>query len=99
MIVPAKRRFFDVERFAKGKVKLGETFSIDSGLGGSWTVEYVSHEGNGPVFKRRARHGWPEEHFRYPDAAETARHVFILVPGYPWDRSSIQAIMEKGGAR
>ncbi|KKL74083.1 hypothetical protein LCGC14_2068480 [marine sediment metagenome] len=80
MIVPAKPRYLGAERFAKGNVKTGETFSVDSGLGGSWMVKYIHHDGVALVFRRAARPDWPAADFRYADDADAARHVYILVP-------------------
>ena len=75
-----ERRFFGPERFADGNLKLGETFSVDSGLGGSFTVAYAGHVGGRLLFKRQASGDWPADDYWYEDDADAARHVFILVP-------------------
>lgn len=79
MIVPAKQKYFGAKRFAQGNIKQGETFSIDSGLGGSWTVEYVHHGHSGPVFIRRAKPEWPAETFCFSSDEHAAENVYILV--------------------
>ena len=48
------QRFFGPERFADGNLKVGETFSVDSGLGGSFVVAYGGHFGGKLLFEREA---------------------------------------------
>lgn len=76
----ASRAHFSSKRFAAGAVKVGDTFSIDSGLGGVWTIEYVRHDGEGLIFKRPASPGWPAETFTYKDAAEAAACIRVPIP-------------------
>jgi hypothetical protein len=84
MIVPAKPHYFEPERFARGNIKRGETFSVDSGLGGSHTVEYLCHDEAGRVvFVREARPGWPRAMYIYVNEQDAARNVYILVPENP----------------
>ena len=84
MIVPAKRRFFGAGRFARGNLKRGETFSVDSGLGGSWTIAFDRFTDDGAlIFVREERDDWPHETYRYADPTEASEHVYILIPDYP----------------
>ena len=79
-IVPARRKHLSPEDFAKGNLKGGETFSIDSGLGGSWTVEYTGRNRHGQlVFVRRAKNDWPEQRFYYDTSERAAEALYILV--------------------
>ena len=36
-----KRNYYSTHRFVRGNIKEGETFSIDSNMGGSFTVKLV----------------------------------------------------------
>lgn len=78
MIVPACRKFFEAERFDAAKI--GETFSVDSGLGGSFTVEF---RGIGPDglfrFHRPAVHDWPAADYLF-SRKDVVSKVYILVP-------------------
>ena len=80
MIVPAKKQFFGAERFAVGNLKKGETFSVDSGLGGSWTLEFDAAYGPQLLFVRRAKQDWPEVFYRYADSEDASRNLYVLVP-------------------
>jgi hypothetical protein len=80
-IVPAKKRHLCPGRFFDGIIKIGDTFHTDSGMGGSWAVEYTGRNRHGQlVFVRRERPGWPRAHFRYDDHAHAARELYELVP-------------------
>ena len=83
-IAPAKKRFFDEQRFARGVLKVGETFSVDSGMGGSWTVAFVGYTDGGYLrFERDARPDWPLQAFTFQTPADAAKEIFILVPENP----------------
>lgn len=78
MIVPACRKFFEAERFDAAKI--GETFSVDSGLGGSFTVEFRGVDPDGLfLFHRRAFQDWPAADYCF-SRKDVVRKVYILVP-------------------
>ncbi len=84
MIVPAKQKHFDAGRFARGNLKLGESFSVDSCLGGSFTVEFKGYEEGGAlVFSREARNEWPQAYWVYDTPEDAAKALYILVPENP----------------
>ena len=70
--VHPKRRFFDAKRFAHDVLKVGDSFSIDSGMGGSWTVTYIGRNQyrGGLTFKREKSPDWPAETWTFADEAE-----------------------------
>lgn len=77
-IVPAKRKYV-----APGRVntmKVDETFSIDSGMGGSFTVEYKGHWNGIAKFKNVNFKDWPYEYDIPMDKVQ--ERIFILVPDY-----------------
>ena len=83
MIVPAKRKYVDAYLLAQGNVKPGETFSVDSGLWGSWTVAYIKHDGDRLLFRRAERDDWPEQDFWFANESDAAKHIYTLVPENP----------------
>ena len=72
-------RHFGPERFARGNLKQGETFSIDSGMGGSWTVKFVRFEEGGPVFLRTPSVDWPNAIYAFDSPEHAARELYVLV--------------------
>jgi hypothetical protein len=74
-IVPARPEYVRAE-----DLKAGETYRIDSGLGGSWEVEYLAPNRHGiHVFIRRPRPDWPEKCFWFEDH-QIPSTVYRLVP-------------------
>ncbi len=66
-------------RFANGNLKRGETFSVDSGMGGSWTVKFVRFEEGGPVFLRTPSVDWPKAIYAFDSPEHAARELYVLV--------------------
>jgi len=77
-----ERAYFDADRFAHDNVKVGETFSVDSGLGGSYTVVYRGLDDQRRLVFRRCRSvDWPTHDYIYDNPTEASRHIFILRMG------------------
>jgi hypothetical protein len=76
MIVPATRKYLAPERVAT--IKEGETFSIDSNLGGAFTVEYMGRRGNLTVWRNVSK-GWESYTYEIP-LADVPKRIFILIP-------------------
>ena len=75
----ARRKYYDAAHFAG--VKRGETFSVDSGLGGSFIVEYRGRDSAGRyIFHRHASYhdGFPAQTYRFT-ADEVGSEIFIWV--------------------
>lgn len=72
------KHYFGPERFAKGNLKKGETFSIASGLGGGFLLEYVEHVGRALIFKQHETGGFPAGLHRFADDTITAKHLYVL---------------------
>lgn len=73
------RKFFSPDRFAKGNLKDGEKFSINSGLGGSFTVRYDGWDDNSGRGRFRVTdHDFKGLHYAFnPERA--AQVLFVLV--------------------
>jgi len=83
MIVPAKRKFICRERYKS--IKVGETFSIDSGMGGSHTVTLVGWDAARDWATFRVENPQSTFHgleFRFP-CSELHHKLYILVPDNP----------------
>lgn len=80
MFIAAKRKHLNECRFVEGNLKRGETFSVDSGLGGSHTVAYVGHCAGRLLFEREHTDDWPAARYWFADEQDAARRLFILVP-------------------
>lgn len=63
------------EYFKPEQLLKGETYSIRSGLGGSWSVEFVGRVDGTYKFVRHARPDWPRAEF-------TFRHEEIVLSVY-----------------
>ena len=74
------RKYFSPERFVKGNIKEGETFSTDSGMGGSFVVEFKGWSGhrlNEVGFWQVTNFGFKEIRLAYtPEQA--SKNIFIL---------------------
>lgn len=80
MFTKAKRKYFGPERFEPGNLKVGEEFSVDSGLGGSHTLKFDRFIGRRLVFIKRATPDTPQMEYRLAHPEHAARHLFVLVP-------------------
>lgn len=68
--------FYKPEKFTSR----GEIFQTPSGLGGTFSVEFVNKTANGRfVFVRRRMADWPEEIYTFT-ANEVKTKVYVLVP-------------------
>ena len=77
-------------------MKIGETFHIDSGLGGSFTVEFRGIDGPMALFQNVSP-GWEmSHHYRYP-VDKVHEHIFIYVhrQDTPQTESSIDADLRR----
>lgn len=74
-----ERRYLGADRFVEGNVKRGETFSVDSNLGGSFVVEYAGHFAGQLLFERKQQGDFPPTCYWYANETDAAQHVFILV--------------------
>jgi hypothetical protein len=69
------RMYFSPERYQKGNLKIGETFSIDSHLGGTFTIECTGFDGDKPMF-RATNEGWQQMTWCMT-TAQASESVFI----------------------
>ena len=76
MRVESYRHSFSAEYFAAAK--LGELFEVDSGLGGSFTVELKSRDKDGVMLFAVTNPEWPYK-YKYTNE-QAAEHVFIIMP-------------------
>lgn len=86
MIVPASRRHV----YDKSHLVVGQLYSIDSNLGGSFTVQYKGIERGFHHFVRPERPDWPKRDMLYTWEQVQAQ-VFINPPSDPyfcklWDK-------------
>lgn len=71
-----ERVFYKEEKFTKP----GEKFETPSGLGGTFSIEFVRKTANDRfVFLRRRKEDWPEETYTFT-ASELKTKVYVLVP-------------------
>lgn len=92
MFVSAKRQWFLPARFSPERLKLGEKFDIDSGMGGGYTVTFTEVRVEGRYPHRREKlvfkivEHWDTikgREFAF-DRAEAHQHLYICVPENRW---------------
>ncbi len=66
---------FDPSKFTK----IGDKFDTPSGMGGSFSIEFVGCKDQKYMFRRRAVNDWPEAMYAFT-AEEVAVQVYILIP-------------------
>lgn len=76
MIVMAEREFL-----APHQLKPGQSYEINSGMGGSWTVKFIGTRGGLFCFLRKAKPDWPAATFKYKHE-EIESKIYVLVPNY-----------------
>ena len=75
-----ERKFFTYKRFEKGNIKEGETFSVDSGMGGSFLIEFKGWSGH----KLNERGLWKVRNIGFNEInysftpEQAAKNIFIL---------------------
>lgn len=71
------RIFYNEEKFTAR----GEKFETPSGLGGTFTIEFIRKTSNGRFeFLRRKKVDWPEQVYIF-SASELKEKVYRLIPG------------------
>jgi len=71
-----ERIFYKEEKFTTR----GEKFETPSGLGGSFTIEFIRQTSNGRFeFLRRRKPDWPEQVYTF-SASELKEKVYRLIP-------------------
>lgn len=72
-----ERIFYKEEKFTTR----GEQFETPSGLGGTFTIEYIRRTSNGRFeFLRRRMPDWPEQIYTFSES-ELKEMVYRLIPG------------------
>jgi hypothetical protein len=82
MIVPADRRYLTgVEVLV-----VGHLYHVDSGMGGSYTVQYAGKVDGAHRFLKRSEDSGRPPWLAYATDAEACRNVYILPPASYWNR-------------
>ena len=75
-----QRQYYSPERFTPGAVKTGETFSTDSGMGGTFLVAFAGYDRSGMSVWKVETPGWEKITMRIPQA-DIHQKIFILKRG------------------
>lgn len=59
--------------------KVGTKFDTSSGLGGSFSIEFIGMKDGNFLFRRNAVNDWPEATYTFT-AEQVAMKVYILIP-------------------